>query len=310
MILGKDQYKYDIDFKDVLLFFKDIIYEKTTSVLFAVSTFMLGLTNESIHNVIQTHNISSFSKTDAFLVGFAILLIGCAIFFYLFIERPQKETVRKYRKKNVKLKKYYYNHIKVLREKQLRNHEIDIQVFWHDVLSVISKAYDFSSNERMSLYVIEADSTSGHELSIMIGRYSENFEFNKINRGIHPINQGCIGKAWNSPENIFFKNDFPNNEQDYNNILGKEYNFSKDTISRMRMRAKTIGCVVLHNLTDTDKTAVLVFESIDRQSPRLTENIMINIYNEYKNEFQNLIANLKEEFTPSISVDSELEIKQ
>ena len=37
---------------------------------------------------------------------------------------------------------------------------------------------------------------------------------------------------------------------------------------------------------------------------------MINIYEEYKNEFQNLIANLKDEFTPVVSVDSELEAEQ
>ena len=33
----------------------------------------------------------------------------------------------------------------------------------------------------------------------------------------------------------------------------------------------------------------------------------MSIYENYKNEFQNLIANLKEEFTPEVTVDSELE---
>ncbi len=310
LILGKDQYKHDIDFKDVLLFFKDIICEKTTSVLFAISTFLLGLANESIHKAIQIHSLKMLPKTDICLIGIAIILIITAIIFYFSVERPQKETVKKYRKKNIKLKNNYYNHIKVLREKQLLNNEIDIQTFWHDILSVISKAYDFTSNERLSIFVIQEDTLSGQELSMMLGRYSENYEYNKKNRGIHPINQGCIGAAWNSPENYFFKNDFPEQEEKYDELLSKEYKFSKDTIANFRMKAKTIGCVVLHNLTNTDKVAVLVFESVDKNSKVLTEEIMISIYNEYKSEFQNLIANLKDEFTPVVTVDSELEVKQ
>ncbi len=141
----------------------------------------------------------------------------------------------------------------------------------------------------------------------MLGRYSENYEFNKKNRGIHSINQGCIGAAWNSPENYFFKNDFPDKKEDYDKLLREEYKIPPEIISKLRMKAKTIGCVVLHNLTNTDKVAVLVFESIDKNSKVLTKEIMMNIYESYKNEFQNLIANLKDDFTPVVTVDSELE---
>ncbi len=310
LLLGKEQYKYDTTFKDVLKFFLDLICEKATSVLLAISTFLLGLENENLYKFLKTHNVKIFSGFDIFIIITAIVLIITAIIFYFCIERPQKETVKKYRKKNIKLKNNYYNHIKVLREKQLRNHEIDIQTFWHDILSVISKAYDFTSNERLSLFVIQEDTISGQELSMMIGRYSENYEYNKKNRGIHPINQGCIGEAWNSPENYFFKNDFPEQKEKYDELLSKEYKFTKDTIANFRMKAKTIGCTVLHNLTNTDKVAVLVFESIDKHSKILTEEIMMNIYEEYKNEFQNLIANLKDEFTPVVTVDSELEAEQ
>ena len=307
LLLGKEQYKYDVTFKDVLIFFRNLICEKATSVLIAFSTFLLGLVNENLYKFLKNHDFNVLSGFDIFLIITALCLIIIAIFFYFFVERPQKETVRKYREKNIKLKNNYYNHIKVLREKQLRNHEIDIQIFWHDVLSVISKAYDFTSNERLSLYVIQEDTMSGQELSLMIGRYSENYEFNKRNRGIHSINQGCIGAAWNSPENCFYKNDFPTTQEDYDKVLSEEYKFSSDTISKFRMKARTIGCVVLHNLTNTDKVAVLVFESIDKNSKILTEEIMMSIYENYKNEFQNLIANLKDEFTPVVTVDSELE---
>lgn len=310
LLLGKEQYKHDTTFKDVLIFFRDLIYEKATGVLFAISTFLLGLENEKIYEFLKTHDNTNLSGFDILLIIIAISLIIFAIIFYFVFERPQKETVREYRKKNIKLKNNYYNHIKVLREKQLRNHEIDIQTFWHDVLSVISKAYDFTSNERLSLFVIQEDTISGQELSMMTGRYSENYEYNKKNRGIHPINQGCIGAAWNSPENYFFKNDFPEQKEKYDDLLSKEYKFTKDTIANFRMKAKTIGCVVLHNLTNTDKVAVLVFESIDKHSKILTEDVMMNIYEEYKNEFQNLIANLKDEFTPVVTVDSELEVEQ
>lgn len=310
LLLGKEQYKYDVTFKDVLMFFLDLIYEKAAGVFCAISMFLLGLVNEDLHNALQLKNISELSQIDIFLIIIAISLIILAVIIYFGVERPQKETVKKYRKKNIKLKNNYYNHIKVLREKQLRDHEIDIQTFWHDVLSVISKAYDFTSNERLSLYVIQEDTISGQERSMMIGRYSEHYEYNKRNRGIHPINQGCIGAAWNSPENYFYKNDFPNKKEDYDKLLREEYKFSEDTISKFRMRAKTIGCVVLHNLTNTDKVAVLVFESVNRNSKVITKDIMINIYEEYKNEFQNLIATLKDEFTPVVSVDSELEAEQ
>lgn len=310
LLLGKEQYKHDTTLKDVLIFIWDLVCENATSVLFAVSTFLLGLENENLHEILKNHDFQFLVGIDSFLIILAIVLIILAIIFYFVFERPQKETVKKYRSKNIKLKNNYYNHIKVLREKQLRAHEIDIQTFWHDVLSVISKAYDFTSNERLSLYVIQEDTLSGQELSMMVGRYSENYEFNKRNRGIHPINQGCIGAAWNSPENCFYKNDFPIKNEDYDKILSEEYKFSSDTISKFRMKAKTIGCVVLHNLTNTDKVAVLVFESIDKNSKVLTKDVMINIYEEYKNEFQNLIANLKDEFTPVVSVDSELEAEQ
>ena len=106
-----------------------------------------------------------------------------------------------------------------------------------------------------------------------------------------------------------FKCRFPENNKDYCNNLRTCYKFSEEVIDNFRMKARTIGCVVLHNLTNTDKVAVLVFESTDRKSKILTEKTMLAIYKEYKAEFQSIIDSLKD-YIPLISVDNELEENQ
>lgn len=307
--LGENQYKPATTVIDVIDYFKNLIFEKLCSIFTSIAFFILGILGTSIYTALNNKSINVFNTTDWWLLVGAIVFLLAAIIWYFLVEVPTKETIDKYRTKNIKLRNNYFNQIKLLKLEQLKKQEIDIQSFWHDLLSVISKAYDFTSNERLSLFVIEEDKKYQQETSIMFGRYSENRDYNKKNRGVHPINQGCIGLAWNSPENYFFKNDFPENNKDYCNNLRTCYKFSEEVIDNFRMKARTIGCVVLHNLTNTDKVAVLVFESTDRKSKILTEKTMLAIYKEYKAEFQSIIDSLKD-YIPLISVDNELEENQ
>lgn len=55
------------------------------------------------------------------------------------------------------------------------------------------------------------------------------------------------------------------------------------------MRAKTIGSFVLHNAKGIDQLAILVLESQDSKSKILTEEIALNIYNEFKNSIEEMI---------------------
>lgn len=66
LILGKEQYKHDTTFKDVLMFFRDLICEKATSVLFATATFLLGLVNENLYKFLKTHDFNVLAKFDIF----------------------------------------------------------------------------------------------------------------------------------------------------------------------------------------------------------------------------------------------------
>lgn len=304
--LGAEQYKQGITFKDVVICILSTICEHASSTFIAVSFLLLGIVGNKLYEVFGGQSATSLNNLDYILLTISVILIIVAILTYFLWERPQKDTIQKYRTKNLKLRNNYFNHIKILKLKQLKKQEIDIQSFWHDLLSVISKAYDFTSNERLSIFAIEEDKKYQQETSIMIGRYSENRDLCKKNRGVHPINQGCIGLAWNSPKEYFFKNDFPENTVKHEELLKNNYKFPSETIAKLRMKAKTIGCVVLHNLTNTDRVAVLVFESIDRKSKTLTEEVMLAIYKEYKAELQSIIDTLKD-YIPLISVDNELE---
>ena len=96
LLLGNEQYKYDVTFKDILIFFRDLVYEKAASVFVAISMFLLGLTNETLYNSLQLKDISQLSKVDKLLIVIAICLIilSIIIFCSLIISKSYRTIIR------------------------------------------------------------------------------------------------------------------------------------------------------------------------------------------------------------------------
>ena len=182
---------------------------------------------------------------------------------------------------------------------------VDFSDYWHDLLAVIAKIYSFTNHERISIFAFTEDD---EDQVIMLGRYSKNRFLNNKGRGYHSTKQGSIAKALQSPNDYNFKDDFPKDNAKYEQELIIKEKMSKEDVKKLKMRAKTIGSFVLHNAKGIDQLAVLVLESQDPKSKILTEEIALNIYNEFKNSIEEMIyfqKNLK--LMPISGVDESLE---
>ena len=182
---------------------------------------------------------------------------------------------------------------------------VDFSDYWHDLLAVIAKIYNFTNHERISIFAFTEDD---EDQVIMLGRYSKNRFLNNKGRGYHSTKQGSIAKALQSPNDYSFKDNFPKDDSKYEQELIMREKMSKEDIKKLKMRAKTIGSFVLHNAKGIDQLAILVLESQDSKSKILTEEIALNIYNEFKNNIEEMIYFQKDlKLMPISGVDKSLE---
>ena len=177
----------------------------------------------------------------------------------------------KIRKKDKKLKEdaEKYNDIKsdlsmsqeaitFLKTKQLEDSIKTASQF----LSYISNQLIFSSNERLSMYMLISletqDDTENEEFLQIFGRFSKHYEFNKLNRMRFPKDQGVIGKALiNGELDAVF---FPDDETDYINKL-KDYGILKKDIKKIRMQSKSFYPFIIDNIYN-NKSVVVLLESL------------------------------------------------
>jgi hypothetical protein len=126
----------------------------------------------------------------------------------------------------------------------------------------ISKSLDFGSkdgvHERISFYVF--DRKAG--FFILIGRFSENTEYNSFGHPNYQKNKGNIGRVW---ENGFsFQNDYPkfnskNNKNQYVKRTMRD-GFTRDEVLEMRMKSR-LYCGTRISDSKNNPLAVVIVES-------------------------------------------------
>lgn len=87
--------------------------------------------------------------------------------------------------------------------------------------------------ERISLYVY-----NGHNFNLIV-RYSKNPKFKSPGRGIYPVDQGCVGKAWE--HGWHYDDKFPcpkNNKTEYEEYSKKEYFLPSKISKTLNMQSR------------------------------------------------------------------------
>lgn len=115
------------------------------------------------------------------------------------------------------------------------------------------------TSERVSLYKLDMDMFS------CIGRYSDNELFRSIHNRIYPKNQGCIAQTWKLGE--FQDNQAPDpnvNLEEWEKYNIEKFSFSKNEISRIRMKSRSFYGVRLKNSQHVT-VAVIIIESLDSE---------------------------------------------
>lgn len=125
------------------------------------------------------------------------------------------------------------------------------------VLISLSKSLGFNGTDRVSIYKKQKD-----KFQIM-GRYSINPEFDKINRRYYPDDEGFIAKALRNGE--FFVDDLPEfregNKEEYYKSVMKLCSIDKDVLKNINMKSRTVYCKALTDAAGTERKAIVVFES-------------------------------------------------
>jgi len=125
---------------------------------------------------------------------------------------------------------------------------------------ILSRVNDFNADKRVSVYFL-------YENNFFIaGRYSLNHTYNSINRYRFPINEGCIGKAWESYDGECYSGTLPDFGSDsYLNTAKHQYNIPAETIKLLRMHSICYFAKTIEN-DQNRRIGVIVFESTKTNS--------------------------------------------
>ena len=140
-------------------------------------------------------------------------------------------------------------------------------------LSVLSEILNFTSSERISLYVHDGQNF------VMIGRYSKNPDFAKKGRGIQPENEGVMGMAWR--EGKAFVDDLPgcdgNDDFEYLRRTELDWRIDRSIARKFVMKSRTLGAYAIDD-NSGKKVSVIIFESMNAQGFQLQEldDLMLN----------------------------------
>ncbi|MDD3419017.1 MAG: hypothetical protein PHE78_00285 [Candidatus Gastranaerophilales bacterium] len=221
-----------------------------------------------------------------------------------------KKEIKKLKKQICDTELFYFQNAKEkalseIRSKLKDEQPVDVVDYFHELLAIIAQVNRFTAEERITVFSFDSEN---EDQVIMLGRYSENRTFNGKGRGIHSTRQGSISKALKSPDRYSYKNNFPEEEEEYKKELKNNENMTDIDINSLRMKARTIGSFMLHNSQGHDQIAIMVLESLKKESPVLTEEKSRNIYNCFKKELANFVQEIIDlNVTPIGNANNELE---
>lgn len=166
------------------------------------------------------------------------------------------------------------DNIKISNEKSNLENEIeslliDTKEIFDSYLGFMSKSLQLDHNHRVSVYKHSIDKF------MIIGRYSDNPKFKKINRNQYPENEGFISIAWEKGE--FMVDDLPDPQKEsekYLEQIKSMCDISDEVLSRIKMKSQSFYIKTLYGHDSMQPKAVLVIEGIGQKSLNI-ENIKI-----------------------------------
>jgi hypothetical protein len=176
--------------------------------------------------------------------------------------------------------------------------ETSYQTVFRDELYTLFGILGFGESERISLY---------HESSgtlIMLGRYSENTEFDKKGRGICNYGEGVLGSSWVTCNGRAFVNDLPEDAEDYAQKCFDDFGMDINIARKLRMKSRTICVRPIKNLSYNQKIAALVFESVNPNAFD-QENIDKLMVQGYENQRMQRLLQTWERLIPDLNIASQ-----
>lgn len=145
--------------------------------------------------------------------------------------------------------------------------------------------------ERISLYIY-----NGNNFNLIV-RYSKNPKFKSPGKGIYPVDQGCLGKAWE--HDWHFDDKFPcpkNKKTEYEDYSNKKYLLPKKVSKALNMQSRLYAALRIDG-HDKKPLAIIVVESINEK--RYKESEIKALLKEQKEPLSHLIETWKNDL-PSL----------
>lgn len=143
-----------------------------------------------------------------------------------------------------------------------------------------------SNNGRVSMYLHQNNSF------ILIGRYSNNPNFNKKGREKYPDNEGLISKGWD--DGICVLHGVPEWRgagQNYYNKVNRVKEINKDIVSRINMKSRAFYIKRVDNEDSRTPYGIIVIEQMKSNS--IDNNIIQDIFDKDLDNFILLFRSMK-----------------
>lgn len=126
-----------------------------------------------------------------------------------------------------------------------------------------------SNNGRVSMYLHQSNNF------VLLGRYSNNPNYNAKGREIYPHNDGLISKGW--IDSVCVINNIPqwkNNGQKYITYVNQIKSIDKDTIRNMKMKSRSFYIKRIDNEDSRTPHGIIV---IEQMNPNQIDNNMVDV---------------------------------
>lgn len=259
-----------------LIPFTKKIFEKNIAELFTITSAYLFLLAD-IKNDSKKKIVSDLSWEDinSFLVfgGIVFMIIGVIVNFL------QKN-------KNLSFSQIQ-TELQTTKDK-LKNIQKEYFKLCSDNIRVIFESFFIQTDGqgRVSIYKFDDDQFK------LLGRYSNNPEFNRIGRGNYSSSEGFIAKGWQFGK--FEINSAPKwvgNGKDYKDFMRFNCNITDGALKKIRMKSRSFYIYRIKNEDSRPPLGIIVFEQIKPQA--INQILIEGIISSHEAQLQFLIKSMK-----------------
>jgi hypothetical protein len=154
-----------------------------------------------------------------------------------------------------------------------------------NILNIFSEFYT-TGNDRISIYKHQGNHFT------LLGRYSENPNFNKPKQYIYKEDEGLIGSGWsNGKAYIYDAPKWSGAGTEYINFMKKRCEITKKRLKQISMHSRSIFVKTINDTTTaTNPDGLIVFES---NNPKKVQEVECNLLIEkHKEELIKLLKNM------------------